>query len=917
VFGLTNLFGSKSKGQTKPQPSVPPAKAAGNKSAGGNRPDKTNVSYVPSSQQKQSYEGGVRFYPPEIKNNAEGSSGKSSAASESLGDKITTSLEKKISADSDRSVAAVENAEKIKTKPEEKESVPPAEQGISSAVQAKMPPAVQEFYKEKAQELTVKKEEKKPEPPVKNDDWKQPSNEKLEVVVEGQSIEALKQPHKTAVEKEENKETFTPPPLAPEQDKVAAPALAAPAKKEPEQSKKDDETAASLFQGFIWSTPKKEEKKVAAQPKPEQKPVQESSPIKQEAKEKKASEQKPAQKTEPAVVQKPQPVPEPKAEPVAKVEDEKKEERSAQVIAAQKVAASQQGTSANPFASNASDSIKIEDERAVSKLFTGEVLTAENGPLKIPDEARSLCALFDDGLWLVSASHRRSPLVTSVVQVAKRLGFKINPPKYVTPNIIIQAYVYAERREYGSVRDDNSARRRIMDTLERAAQLGANDIHIESENGRALVQFRIDGALRRQEVWTQREGDQFLASLYSHSIGQSGTTSNFQEPQAAMLTSDQRGRETIILPKGIISVRCQWVPLSNGGAYLDMRLSYDSTYLWGESFIMADVDSLGFSQKQLKVMQSLRAAPSGLRVFAGPVNQGKTTTLRVVLNRRMAETEMQLNCLMIEDPPEGGVMGARQIGVSASIKDEQRERTFIEIMRCALRLDPDIVMLGEIRDFQTAQFAFRLALTGRQVYTTTHVYSALAIPKRLRDIGIEPYICYDYNLVRGLVCQRLLRSICPNCRIPINKAREEMGPSVKELYRRVRGGLALMIASSKKENAGKDVVKCVTEPDMSEVYMANPEGCPNCYKGRVSRTVCAEIIEADAKLMQLLSENKDDEAKDYWLSPEGMGGVSMLWRGLEKVQAGEVSPDDAEFELGVFIRPKELEQVEEKLGAPK
>lgn len=81
-------------------------------------------------------------------------------------------------------------------------------------------------------------------------------------------------------------------------------------------------------------------------------------------------------------------------------------------------------------------------------------------------------------------------------------------------------------------------------------------------------------------------------------------------------------------------------------------------------------------------------------MFAGPVNQGKTTTLRLTLNRRMSETNMQLNCLLIEDPPEGGVIGARQIGVSASVKDEQRERTFVEIMRCALRLDPDIIDVG-------------------------------------------------------------------------------------------------------------------------------------------------------------------------------------------------------------------------------
>jgi general secretion pathway protein E len=572
------------------------------------------------------------------------------------------------------------------------------------------------------------------------------------------------------------------------------------------------------------------------------------------------------------------------------------------------------GVVKTPMSIPQTESVKLEDERTLPLLFAGPVLTAVNGALKIPEEARNLCALFDTGLWLVSASHRRSPYVTSVAQAAKRQGFKVDEPRYVTPNIILQAYLYADRLVNASHYDENVARRRIVATLEQAVQMGANDIHVESVNGRCVVQFRIDGSLRRQDVWTQVEGDQFLASVYSHSIGQSGATSNFQEPQAAMLTSEARGKEVIALPKGVISVRCQWVPLSNGGAYLDMRLSYDSAHLWGENFVMADVDSLGFSQEQLRVVQSLRASPGGLRIFSGPVNQGKTTTLRVVLNRRMVETEMRLNCLLIEDPPEGGVVGSRQIGVSASVKDEQREKTFVEIMRCALRLDPDIVMLGEVRDLQTAKFAFRLALTGRQVYTTGHVYSALATPKRLRDIGVEPYIVYDHNLVRGMACQRLLRSLCPHCRIPLKQAMEELGPSIRELARRVRAGLAILDVSRTKDFVGRPVMECISEPDLSKVYLANPEGCPQCYKGRSGRTVCAEIIETDAKLMSFLQDNREEEAERYWLSPAGLNGITMLQRGLEKVRAGEVSPDDGEFELGIFARPRELLEVEQKLG---
>ncbi|MDE2029493.1 MAG: Flp pilus assembly complex ATPase component TadA [Alphaproteobacteria bacterium] len=592
----------------------------------------------------------------------------------------------------------------------------------------------------------------------------------------------------------------------------------------------------------------------------------------------------------------------------------KKEKTFAPQASAAPAAQTSVQTQAAAVQAAADNAVKVEDDRSIPLAFAGDVVTAPGGALAVPDEARNFCALFDNGLWLVSASHRRSPLVTSVAQSAKRQGIKVDEPRYVTPNIIVQAYLYAERRDAGANYDDNAVRRRIVATIEQAVQMGANDIHIEAVNGRATVQFRIDGALRPQFAWTQREGEQFLAAVYSHSIGQSGATANWSEPQAAMLTSDARGREIIALPKGVISVRCQWVPLANDGRYLDMRLQYDSAHLFGENFVMADVDSLGFSQEQLRVVQSLRAAPGGLRIFSGPVNQGKTTTLRVTLNRRMAETEMRLNCLLIEDPPEGGIIGARQIGVSASVKDEQREKTFVEIMRCALRLDPDIVMLGEIRDLQTAKFAFRLALTGRQVYTTGHVYSALATPKRLRDIGIEPYIVYDHHLVRGMACQRLLRSLCPHCRIPIRTACEEMGPVMRELAQRVRAGIALLQARRNRANVGKPVMECLNEPDMSNVFIANPEGCEHCYKGRSGRTVAAEIIETDIKLMELLQDNRMEEAENYWLSPAGLNGITMLQRGIEKVAAGEVSPDDAEFELGVFAREREVREVEEKLG---
>ena len=106
----------------------------------------------------------------------------------------------------------------------------------------------------------------------------------------------------------------------------------------------------------------------------------------------------------------------------------------------------------------------------------------------------------------------------------------------------------------------------------------------------------------------------------------------------------------------------------------------------------------------------------------------------------------------------------------------------------------------------------------------------------------------------------------------------------------------------------------LAEPDLRNTFVANPKGCEKCYKGRTGRTICAEVIETDAYLMELLQDNRMREAEEYWLSPNGLNGITMLWHGLEKVRRGEVSPDDAEFELGPFSREREMLEVEQRLG---
>ncbi len=554
-----------------------------------------------------------------------------------------------------------------------------------------------------------------------------------------------------------------------------------------------------------------------------------------------------------------------------------------------------------------------QDGRPQRLVFAGRVLTAEGSDLRIPAESRKLCALFDTGMWLVTESYKNSPFVTSVAAQARRQGFKVDDPIYVTPDVITQAYAFAVKGQQAQVIDENVIRRRIREVFQKAREAGANDVHIEVADGRTKIEFRIDGSLIVVDTLTQKEGETMMAAIWSHSAAQSGATPNWLEPMAAMLRAGQEGRDALELPEGMLGVRCQWIPIVDGGRYLVMRMNYDNAHIKGGSQDM-DVDALGFTYEQTSLVRHLRRLPGGMRIVAGPVNQGKTTTLRVVLNRRMAETNYRLNCLLIEDPPEGGIIGARQIGVASSHDEDMRERVFMEVQRSALRLDPDIVMLGEIRDLQTAGFAYKLALTGRQVYTTIHAYSALAIPQRLRDIGIQPYLVYDHHLLRGMITQRLVRTICPHCKVRFADAMRQR-PQLAALMIRLRAAVALMDAEmmARQDNVVADDIK-LGEPDLSGVYVSSGKGCDKCIGGHSGRTVLAEVVETDSRLMALLRDDKVDQARAYWLSHTGLGGLSMLWHALGKVVTGQVSPEDAEFELGPLARERDLREFEERMG---
>ena len=299
--------------------------------------------------------------------------------------------------------------------------------------------------------------------------------------------------------------------------------------------------------------------------------------------------------------------------------------------------------------------------------------------------------------------------------------------------------------------DVNSAPivRLVNSTLENAVRGGASDVHIEPDHDQLRVRIRVDGIL--QEVLTT-------------SVGTHGAVTSRIKVMAGLNISEKRvpqdGRVMIAVDKREIDLRVSTMPTTCGEKVV-MRILDHSNFMLGK-------EKLGFSPGDLEKFGRLVARPHGIILVTGPTGSGKTTTLYAMLAEL---NDSKKNIITLEDPVEFDMKGINQtqINVKAGL-------TFAAGLRSMLRQDPDIVMVGEIRDSETAEIAARAALTGHLVLSTLHTNDAPGAVARLVDMGVEPYLISS-SLV-GIVAQRLVRKVCPVCR-----AQYEAGEREKRILR--------------------------------------------------------------------------------------------------------------------------------------
>lgn len=355
----------------------------------------------------------------------------------------------------------------------------------------------------------------------------------------------------------------------------------------------------------------------------------------------------------------------------------------------------------------------------------------------------------------------------------------------------------------------------VKEMIDQAVRQRASDIHIEPMERQVRIRYRIDGALYEKATYSQK-----LMAAISARIKIIGgmDISEKRKPQD--------GRITQIVDRQEFDIRVSILPTVYGEKIV-MRLT-------SKNALTREKSQLGFKPAELKQFDHILKNPHGILLVTGPTGSGKSTTLYTALSELNTE---DVNIITVEDPVEANIDGINQVHVNP-----KANLTFASALRSILRQDPDIIMIGEIRDNETASIAVQASITGHMVVSTLHTNSAAGTVTRLEDMGIEPYLLADS--VVGIIAQRLVRRLCPACKrekIADEEERELLGLASDE-----------------------------------EVKIYEPCGCEKCdgtgYKGRIG---VYEILEMTPALKRIISKGGGaEEIKEQALT-EGMHTLRM------------------------------------------
>ncbi len=360
----------------------------------------------------------------------------------------------------------------------------------------------------------------------------------------------------------------------------------------------------------------------------------------------------------------------------------------------------------------------------------------------------------------------------------------------------------------------------------------ASDIHIESHDNAVVVKYRIDGVLQQAMAPLARE---FQSNLITRiKVMAELDIAERRVPQDGRFRVRYRGRP--------IDIRVSIMPSINGEDAVLRILDKESL---SEKFRQLRLDVLGFSERELKRLRRFIREPYGMVLVTGPTGSGKTTTLYAAVSEIKSDED---KIITIEDPVEYQIRGVTQIPVN-----EKKGLTFARGLRSILRHDPDKIMVGEIRDNETAQIAIQSALTGHLVFTTVHANNVLDVLSRFLNMGVEPY--HFVSALNCIMAQRLVRVICESCKRPVSPPAEMI------------------------EESGLDPAA------WRDATFYEGAGCPQCNQtGFRGRTAIGELLALTDSVRELILEKRPTSELRRVARSEGM--VTLRESALEKVRDG-------------------------------
>ena len=393
--------------------------------------------------------------------------------------------------------------------------------------------------------------------------------------------------------------------------------------------------------------------------------------------------------------------------------------------------------------------------------------------------------------------------------------------------------------------------RLVNSLLEYAIFEGASDIHIEPQENELIVRYRIDGILR--QVMTLPK------SVLSGIVARIKILSNLKLDEHRL---PQDGRFKIEDENYKISFRVSTLPVFEGEKIV-MRLLDESNKL-------LNLEELGFRKADLKKIENAISRPYGMLLVTGPTGSGKTTTLYSVLHKLNTP---EVNISTIEDPIEYRMQHVNQSQVNPKINF-----TFASGLRALLRQDPNIIMVGEIRDQETAEIAIHAAMTGHKVLSTLHTNDAPGTLPRLLDMGVVPFLIA--STVNAVIAQRLVRKICTHCIMSYNLDKD----AIEDLSDQM--DLKEFLKMLKNEGAVE-----AKEEHLSKLLFFKGKGCKKCggtgYKGRLG---IYEILEITEEIKRCIIAHADSSAIRVQAKKEGM--TMMLQDGLVKAKNGITSIEE-------------------------